>query len=355
MKPCRTFAFSLTLAASACLVLAAAPYAAAQNLYSTDFDNSQILEYSLNGATTPVTFASGGSLFEPQGLAFGAGSTLDVTAVDPNTGAGDILQYSVTNPAAAPTLLAEGGTSSIFSDIAINNGVVYVADNAEDEVLKLTATGLQPFASGNGLTAPTGLTFDAAGSLYVGSTDPNSGLGDVLKFSSTGTYQSTLVAPGSGGLNAAGELAFSGGSLYAANGQGAYNQGAQTNGSLDKFTATGAPVGNGTFASDPNLVNPYGLAVAPTGNFFVGDQGSNTSLDPNNTNNGQIAEFSSNGTFITYLTNAGNPYGLAISPAAAVPEASTTVSFGLLLTLGVGVALRRRTRASVWSLKGIVK
>ncbi len=352
MKPRRTPLLPLTLAASACLALAAAPYAAAQNLYSTDFDNNQILEYSLNGSTTPTTFASAGLLFEPQGLAFGTGSTLDVTAVDPNTGAGDILQYSVANPAAAPTLLAEGGTSSVFSDIAINNGTIYVADNAEDEVLKLTATGLQPFASGNGLTAPTGLTFDAAGSLYVGSTDPNSGLGDVLKFSSTGTYQSTLVAPGSGGLNAAGELAFSGGSLYVANGQGAYNQGAQTNGSLDRFTAAGAPVGSGTFASDPNLINPYGLAVAPNGNFFVGDQGSNTSLDPNNLNNGQIAEFSPNGTFVTYLTHAGNPYGLAISPAA-VPEASTTVSFGLLLTLGIGVVLRRHTRASVSPPKGI--
>ena len=336
-----------SLASSACLVLAAAPCASAQSLYSADFDNSQILEYSLNGSVTPTTFASGGLLFAPQGLAFGANNALYVTAEDPSTGAGDILQYSVADPTgAAPTLLAEGGLSSVFSDIALSNGSLYVADTAEDEVLKLTAGGLQTFASGSGLTAPTGLTFDAAGNLYVGSTDPGSGLGEVLEFGSSGAFEQAYAAPGAAGLNAAGELAFIGSSLYVANGQGA-----ESNGSVDRFD----PAGGGTFASDPDLVNPYGLAIAPDGSFFVGDLGSNTSLDPNNTNSGQIAEFSPSGTFVTYLTGAGNPYGLAIgaSSPAAVPEASTTVSFGLLLTLGFGLVLRRRTSVLSSSLKGI--
>ena len=229
----------------------------------------------------------------------------------------------------------------MFSDLSYNNGSLYVSDSGEDAVLKLTASGLQTFASGSGLTEPTGLTFDSAGNLYVSSSDTNTGLGDVLEFNSGGTYQKTLVAPGAGGLNAAGELTFVGGSLYVANGQGA-----QSNGSLDRYSAAGQPQGTGgsaTFASDASLINPYGLAVAANGDFFVGDQNSDTTLDPNNTNGGQIAEFAPNGQLIQYLINAGNPYGLAIGPAAA-PEPSGPVA--LLVGAGLLAAFRARRRCA---------
>ena len=71
---------------------------------------------------------------------------------------------------------------------------------------------------------------------------------------------------------------------------------------------------------------------------------------------GSVTEFASTGagtfgTAKTVETGLNGPVGLAFGPSAppAVPEASTTVSLGLLLALGMGgmvVAAKRKKRGA---------
>ena len=111
--------------------------------------------------------------------------------------------------------------------------------------------------------------------------------------------------------------------------------------SITEFASTGA----GTFAAGTTfatgLNGPFGLAVDARGDLFTTNGGNS------------ITEFASTGTGTfaagkTVETGLSQPSFLAFSPAPAVPEASTTVSLGLLLALGMGgmvVAAKRKKRA----------
>ena len=112
-------------------------------------------------------------------------------------------------------------------------------------------------------------------------------------------------------------------------------------GTITEFLAgaTAGTFGTGmTFAT--GLTNPTGLAFDARGDLF------------NNNYDGTIKEFAFNsatGTFgpaQTVETGLSGAISLAFGLSAPVPEASTTVSLGLLLALGMGglvVARRRHT------------
>lgn len=123
------------------------------------------------------------------------------------------------------------------------------------------------------------------------------------------------------------------GNLYAANG----------NNTITKFTPGGV---SSVFAST-GLNGPYGLAFDQSGNLYAANYG-----------NGTIESFTPAGVgsvFASVLSGPTGPAFLAFSPAAPnggapVPEASTTVSLGLMLALGAGTLVvtarkRRRTAA----------
>lgn len=341
MTPTRTYILPLMLTVCGSLALASAPRASAQDLYVSDFDNSQILEYTQTG-TLAQTFSSNGLSVNPDGLAF-SGSSLYVSAQNAATGDGSIYQYNLNNPAAGPTLFA-ADPGGVLSGLAFDNGSLYAADSQQGQIVVFNGqTGAQTAAFGSGmLTSPIGLAFQNS-SLYVSDSAAN----DVAQFSASGASQGTFVAAGAGGLQSPGDLAFdASGNLLIASGQGSNN-----GGSLDRFNASGNPdpsAGNSgaVFASDPGLFNPYGVAISPSGSLFAGDRNSN------NTNGsgggGHFDEFNSDGTFaesFAFDGGNGNPYGLAFGPAsgpAAVPEASTKITFGLLLALGFCAFRRRR-------------
>jgi len=332
--------FFTTLAACAGLALAA-PSAHAQNLYASDFDNSRVLEYAQSGALA-ATFSSGGLYINPDGLAF-VGGNLDVSAQDPATGSGGIYQYSLGTPSAAPTLLASD-PGGVLSGLAFAGGDLYAADSQQGQILAFnTQTGAQTRSFGSGtLVSPVGLAFQN-GILYVA----DSGANDILRFSDAGALLGTFVSSGSGGLSSPGTLAFDGaGNLLVASGQGT------SNGFIARFDMNGNPnpsAGNtgAVFASDPGLFNPYGLAVGPNGFVYAGDR--NSSRSNGSGGGGHFDVFDAAGGFVqsnAFGGGDGNPYGFAFGPGApAVPEASTLFSFGLLLTLGLGLAVRRRVRA----------
>src|SRR5205823_3419834 len=63
-----------------------------------------------------------------------------------------------------------------------------------------TGASMGTFASGGGLSAPTGLTFGPDGNLYVASQNTDS----VLRYNgTTGAFLNTFVSTGSGGLTGA--------------------------------------------------------------------------------------------------------------------------------------------------------
>ncbi len=344
----------IVLLAFAAAGLAAAPRAGAQDVYVSDFDNSQILDYSQSG-TLARTFSSGGLFVNPNGLAF-VGNALDVSAQDPTTADGVIYQYSLSDPTAAPTLFATDA-GGVLSGLAYAGGNLYAADSSQGRILAYNPqTGAQAASFGSGtLISPIGLAFKA-GVLYVA----DSGANDVVRYSDSGASQGTFITAGSGGLQMPGELAFdSAGNLLVASGQGASNGGA-----VDRFDSAGNPnpssgKSGAVFASDPGLFNPYGLAVSPTGAVFVGDRNSNNS---NGSGGGHFDQFDSSGALVqdvAFNGGNGNPYGLALGPAApaAAPEPSGAVSLAVsaagLSLLGLRLGLRRRSRAQPSSLKDV--
>ena len=89
-----------------------------------------------------------------------------------------------------------------------------------------------------------------------------------------------------------------------------------------------------TFATGLN--GPYGLAFDASWFPYVANYG-----------NGTISKIASNGTVSTFVSGLSGPSYIAFAPAA-VPEASTTVSLGVLLALGLGgvvIAARRRSHS----------
>lgn len=333
------------LALGAWALLAAGPARAqAQSLYVSDFDNSQILEYS-SGGTVARTLSSGGVYINPSGIAF-SGSSLFVNAADANTGNAGVYRYNLANPTAAPTLFASDGGGTL-SGLAFGGGNLYAADSQQGEVFEFDGTTgalLASFGSGT-LVSPAGLAF-LGSTLYVS----DGGANDVVSFNADGTNAQTFVAMGAGGLQSPGFLAFDAqGSLDIASGQGAATmQNPNGNGAVLRFSGPGSAspgAFQSVFASDAGLNNPYGLALSASGLLFVGDRDSNGNLNSGGNSGGHFDQFSAGGAFqqsFAFAGGSGNPYGLAFGPASA-PEPSAALALGIgVAFLGLRLAMRRR-------------
>jgi sugar lactone lactonase YvrE len=221
---------------------------------------------------------------------------------------------------------------------------LFVSNTGTSTISRYAGTGPGTFSttattlSGGGLNSPQGLAFDTRGDLFAASIG-NDTITEFAAGTTPGTFGATSAL--SGGLNEPFGLAFDArGDLFAAN---------FGNGSITEFAfnpATGTFGAGTTFATGVNA--PEGLAFDARGDLFVANAGFNT-----------ITEFAftagvgtAPGTFGTGTvveTGLNTPSFLAFGPSVpAVPEASTTVSLGLLLALGMGgmvVAAKRKRRA----------
>lgn len=332
-------------ALGACALLAAGPaHAQAQSLYVSDFDNSQILEYT-SGGSLARTLSSGGVYVNPNGIAF-SGSSLFVNAADAGTGDAGIYRYDLTNPAAAPTLFASDGGGTL-SGLVFGNGSLYAADSQQGEVFEFDgSTGALLASLGSGtLVSPAGLAF-SGNTLYVS----DGGANDVVSFNASGTSEQTFVAAGAGGLQSPGFLAFDAqGNLDIAKGRvAATTQDPNGNGAVLRFGGPGSAspgAFQSVFASDAGLNNPYGLALSASGLLFVGDRDSNGNPNASGNAGGHFDQFSAGGAFqqsFAFNGGSGNPYGLAFGPASA-PEPSAALALGIgVAFLGLRLAMRRR-------------
>lgn len=177
-------------------------------------------------------------------------------------------------------------------------------------------------APGHGLFEPTGLTFDAQGNLYVGS---SSLAGAVFEYDKTGTFVKVLVPPLAGGLIFPEGMSFGpDGLLYVCNnmptgGGSVLRFDGKTGAFVDAFVPNDSTKNGG-------LSEPLDLTFGPDGNLYVS---SSFVVQGNNFQNGAVIRYDGRtGAFIDYFVAPGSngladPWGITFGPDYKLYVAST--------------------------------
>ncbi|MGI4792219.1 MAG: NHL repeat-containing protein [Janthinobacterium lividum] len=353
---------SLALGFAALCAAGFAPAATqAQDLYVGLGGFNSVIRFAGTGAgtyaSTSTTLSDTSfSLSGPQGMAFD--SKGDLFVANQYSSPGSITEYQA---GAAPGTF---GASTVLSSSTMNEPYGLAFDSSGDlfatnkgstfgegSITEFMATGPGTFAAAvktltsPSLNEPTGLAFDANGDLFAADSLGLNGQNSVTEFVSAGggTFGASAVTLNSQSLyDPQGVTVDAKGDLFVANYYG------------NSITEFAAGLTAGTFqtpflfAYGSKLDGPTGLAFDSSGNLFVANEGTNA----NNTGTVTEITFTASGDLATnQIIESGlaGPAFLAFGPSASnpVPEASTTVSFGLLLALGLGglaVAKRRQAR-----------
>jgi hypothetical protein len=336
------------------LGLAVAPARAqTQDLFVPNLYGGTISRFAGTGPGTFSTTAIplSGGLSYPAGLAFDSRGNLFVAN---SAGSDSITEFAFTPGAGATP--GTFGTGKVVLNGGGLNGVTGLAFDSRGDLFVGNAHGnsITEFAAGNtlgtfgagtvaltggGLSYPIGLAFDSRGDLFAANGNSNS-ITEFAAGATPGTFGATSTL--SGGLAEPYDLAFDArGNLFTSNVLGT---------TITEFAFTpGAGSAPGTFGAGTvaatGLNSPAGLAFDVSGDLFVGSYGGGTIT--------KFAAGATPGTFGTgkvVETGLSSPAYLAFGPlpSAPVPEASTTVSLGLLLMLGIGgivMAARKRRKA----------
>ena len=181
------------------------------------------------------------------------------------------------------------------TDVAVaSNGDVYIADSANNRIRKVASGTISTYAgtgtasySGDGAAAtsatlnnPTGIAFDASNNLYIADTTNNrvrlvtASNGNITLYTGDGTASSAgdSGAPASAKTNGPQDVFVNGSTVYIAERSGSRIRKVVSN-------VITTALGNGTATStgdmfrynEATIVQPVGLAVDPSGNFFVSE------------------------------------------------------------------------------------
>lgn len=257
-------------ALSVCALLVAASASAAELLVS-DRATSRILAFdAASGALTRVVSDSP-LLSEPTGLALGPGGFLyvanlqsDVVKVDPATGAASVFAAGT---AGAGGIAYEPLSSTLFvSEFGQFDGDEVFQFDAAGGLLR-TVTTTPPMPTGR-----TGMTFDGAGNLYVGSfANDQTFSGSVLKFDAAANYSPAGTFAAGSGLAGANGMAFdAAGDLYVT---GLLGQ------QVVKYDVEQGAVVGGAAVGGP-IAYPSGVLVLDGGDLLVTSLGNNNPQDP---------------------------------------------------------------------------
>src|SRR4026207_2412006 len=150
-----------------------APSAYAATLLVSSGDTDTVLRYNAATGAFIDTFASGGGLDDPGGLAFGPDATLYVTSRS-----NAVLRYDGTTGEFLGVFATGGGLVDPAGLVFGADGNLYVSSGESGDVKRFTGPAgafIDTFASGGGLESLEGLRFGSDGNLYV-----NSGDGDAV-------------------------------------------------------------------------------------------------------------------------------------------------------------------------------
>ena len=280
-----------------------------------------LFTYEYTGIVTTLAGDLAGSVFRyPTGVAIDGQDNIYVADMDANqikkiTPAGVV---TVLAGSGAPGYLDGTGTTAKFNypwavkcDAA---GNVYVADMYNYSIRKITPAGVVTTLAGNGTPGyvnatgtaarfgrPTGLTFDAAGNLYVA----DYGNYSIRKITTAGVVSTVIFNPGSSQPEAThGLIVDPSGAIFGCD---------QTNHRIMRYTTDGGSwqIGYGSAGFyDGNY--SYGRFWGPTdivadgqGNMYVADAG-----------NGAIRKVAANGDISTLAGNGTKAYADGVGSAA---------------------------------------
>jgi DNA-binding beta-propeller fold protein YncE len=179
-------------------------------VWATDTKNGRMLEFTRSGTPT-------GRFFGTQGYDLGQFTRVSaVVSTSNGVVVADTLNNRIQfwNTVGSPSLGWSIDSFSTPKDVAVSNGIVYVADTGHSRVVKLSLTdGSSKGSIGAGsLHSPEGVAIDAAGDVWVADT----GADRLVEFNATGTLIRTFGSLGSGHgqFNAPGHLEVFVGKLY---------------------------------------------------------------------------------------------------------------------------------------------
>ena len=287
------------------------------NLYFADYDNDRIRKVDINGVITTVAgngsigFAGDGSAATNAMLDYPTGVAVDslgdlfiadfynerIRKVDVN----GIIATVAGNGSA--TYAGDGGAAtnaSLYypSCVTVDSvGNLYIADEENNRVRKVSTNGIISTFAGNGgygftgdgsaatnatFDYPTGVAVDSRGDLFIADSDNyrvrEVGTNGIIT-TVAGNGSSTYAGDGGAATNASlvypyGVAVDNLGNLYIADEANDRIRMVATNGIITSVAGNGSGgfSGDGNVAANSSLFNPFGVAVDSAGNLFVADE-----------------------------------------------------------------------------------
>ena len=234
------------------------------------------------------------------------------------------------------------GTAASFNypkAVAVDvDGNVYVADNGNNKIRKISPTKVVSTFAGSGLNgsyddlgtaasfnSPLGIAVDAAGNVYVADTFNHkirkiSPAGEVTTFAGNGSTGST------DGMGTAASFSYpysiavdGGGNLYVSDGHNHKIRKISPAGAVTTFAGSGAAGSTNGIGTAARFNFPYGIAVDGSGNVYVCDSGNNKirKISPA----GAVTTFAGSGTAgsvdgIGTAASFNNPSGITVDQSS---------------------------------------
>jgi hypothetical protein len=247
-------------------------------------------------------------------------------------------------------------------------GNLFIADNGNDRIRKVTPTGVISTVAGSGvrgysgdggfaisaqLSGPYGIAVDSAGNLFIADT-----FNDRIRKVTTGGVISTVAGGGINGLGD-GDLATSAqlfspygitvdsaGNLFIADTQNSSVRKVTTDGIINTVAGNGTNgfSGDGGAATSAQLNLPTGMAVDALGNLYIADEA-----------NGRIRAVTTNGIINTVAGNGTNGFSGDGGPATSAQLYQPTgiamnASGNILIADWVNHRIRKLTASSFFDI-----
>jgi len=249
------------------------------------------------------------------------------------------------------TLAALNAPTGIALDVF---GNFYIADDQNSRIRKVNTAGIISTIAGNGtagysgdggqataaeLYDPWGITFDAAGNLYITEAGNN-----VIRKVNTAGIISTIAGTGTGAYSGDGGQATAAelnqpvgvildasGNLYFADNQNSRIRMINTSGIISTIAGNGTAgySGDGGQATSAEIKRPWGITFDAAGNLYIADEGNNVVRKVTNVGQGmgiaqeQLKENSSN--LLAYPNPTSNTISLNISGTSNFKNSIITI------------------------------